>query len=117
VLDEIHTIIKNNVQTRFERLDGQAVELRRLILAQTKADMTTLLDEYVAAFNSLVRLEAKYSAFSRRRIAAFAQARDADAQSLGSMRTQIQTHDRAMQVHVRQTFAVGPLPAAVQRWL
>lgn len=45
VLDEIHTIIKNNVQTRFERLDGHAVELRRLILAQTKADMTTLLDE------------------------------------------------------------------------
>ena len=45
VLDEIHAIIKNNVQTRFERLDSHAVELRRLILAQTRADMTTLLDE------------------------------------------------------------------------
>ena len=45
VLDEIHAIIKNNVQNRFEKLDSHAVELRRLILAQTKADMTTLLDE------------------------------------------------------------------------
>jgi len=45
VLDEIHAIIKNNVQTRFERLDSHAVELRRLILAQTKADMAALLDE------------------------------------------------------------------------
>ena len=45
VLDEIHAIIKNNVQTRFERLDRHAVELRRLILAQTKAEMTALLDE------------------------------------------------------------------------
>lgn len=71
----------------------------------------------IAAFNSLVRLEAKYSAFSKRRIAAFAQARDADAQSLSTMRTQIQTHDRAMQAHARQTFAVGPLPVAVQCWL
>jgi hypothetical protein len=79
--------------------------------------MSELTRYSVAAFNSLVRLEAKYSDFSRRRIAAFAQARDADAQSLASMRTQIQTHDRAMQVHARQTFVVGPLPAAVQRWL
>jgi hypothetical protein len=45
VLDEIHAIIKNNVQVRFERLDSHAVELRRLILAQTKADMAALLDE------------------------------------------------------------------------
>ena len=45
MLDEIHVIIKNNIQTRFERLDGHAVELRRQILAQTKADMNGLLDE------------------------------------------------------------------------
>jgi hypothetical protein len=45
VLDEINDIMKNNIQTRFERLDGRAVELRKLILAQTKADMTALLDE------------------------------------------------------------------------
>jgi hypothetical protein len=45
VLDEIHTIIKNNIQTRFERVDNHAVELRRRILTQTKADMNILLDE------------------------------------------------------------------------
>jgi hypothetical protein len=45
VLDEIHIIIKNNIQARFEKFDGHAVELRRQILAQTKADMNALLDE------------------------------------------------------------------------
>jgi hypothetical protein len=45
VLDEIHAIIKSNIQTRFERLDNNVVELRRQILAQTQADLTALLDE------------------------------------------------------------------------
>lgn len=45
VLDEIHIIIKNNIQARFERFDDHVVELRRHILAQTKADMNALLDE------------------------------------------------------------------------
>jgi len=45
VLDEIHSIIKGNIQTRFERFDSRAVELRRQIVAQTQADMTALLDE------------------------------------------------------------------------
>ncbi|KAH9999002.1 hypothetical protein BJV77DRAFT_652593 [Russula vinacea] len=117
VLDEIHAVIKSNIQTRFESFNGHVVELRRQILAQTQADLTALLDEYIAAFNNLVNLEAKYGAFSRRRIAALAQARNVDAQSLTLLRAQIQTHDRAMQVHARHTFAVGPLPGAVQRWL
>ena len=71
----------------------------------------------VAAFNNLVRLEAKYGAFSRRRIAALSEARNAAAQCLTSVRSQIQMHDRAMQAHARQTFAVGPLPEALQRWV
>jgi hypothetical protein len=45
VLDEIHNIIKNNIQTRFERLNSNVVELRRQILGQTQADLTALLDE------------------------------------------------------------------------
>lgn len=45
VLDEIHNIIKNNIQTRFERLNSNVVELRRQILRQTQADLTALLDE------------------------------------------------------------------------
>jgi hypothetical protein len=45
VLDEIHDIIKNNIQTRFERLNSNVVELRRHILGQTQADLTALLDE------------------------------------------------------------------------
>ena len=45
VLDEIHDIIKNNIQTRFERLNGNVVELRRHILVQTQIDLTALLDE------------------------------------------------------------------------
>jgi hypothetical protein len=45
VLDEIHDVIKNNIQTRFERLDNNVVELRRHILRQTQADLTALLDE------------------------------------------------------------------------
>jgi hypothetical protein len=45
VLDEIHDIIKNNIQSRFERLNSNAVELRRHILRQTQADVTALLDE------------------------------------------------------------------------
>jgi len=45
VLDEIHAIIKSNIQTRFERLNNNVVELRRQILAQTQADLTALLDE------------------------------------------------------------------------
>ena len=45
MLDEIHVIIKNNIQARFERFDGHVVELRRQILVQTKADMNALLDE------------------------------------------------------------------------
>ena len=45
VLDEIHDIIKNNVQTRFERLNSNVVELRKHILRQTQADLTALLDE------------------------------------------------------------------------
>jgi hypothetical protein len=45
VLDEIHDIIKSNIQARFEPFDSHAVELRRQILAQTRADMTALLEE------------------------------------------------------------------------
>jgi hypothetical protein len=45
VLDEIHAVIKSNIHTRFERLNGHVVELHRQIIAQTQADMTTLLDE------------------------------------------------------------------------
>jgi hypothetical protein len=45
VLDEIHDVIKNNIQTRFERLDNNVVELRRHILRQSQADLTALLDE------------------------------------------------------------------------
>jgi len=45
VLDEIHDIIKNNIQSRFERLNSNVVELRRHILVQTQADLTALLDE------------------------------------------------------------------------
>jgi hypothetical protein len=45
VLDEIHDIIKNNIQTRFERLNSNVVELRRHIFRQTQADLTALLDE------------------------------------------------------------------------
>lgn len=45
VLDEIHDTIKNNIQTRFERLNSNVVELRRQILEQTQADLTALLDE------------------------------------------------------------------------
>jgi hypothetical protein len=45
VLDEIHDIIKDNIQARFERLDSNVVELRRHILRQTQADLTVLLDE------------------------------------------------------------------------
>ena len=45
VLDEIHDIIKNNIQTRFERLNSNVVELRRHIIRQTQADLTALLDE------------------------------------------------------------------------
>ncbi len=71
----------------------------------------------IVAFNDLVTLEAKYGAFSRRRIAAFTQAQDADTQNLSHLRAQIQTHDRAMQVHARHTFSIGPLPGAVRRWL
>lgn len=45
MLDEIHIIVKNNIQARFERFDGHVVELRRQILAQTKADMNALFGE------------------------------------------------------------------------
>ena len=45
LLDEIHDIIKNNIQTRFESLNSNVVELRRHILRQTQADLTALLDE------------------------------------------------------------------------
>jgi hypothetical protein len=45
VLDEIHAVIKSNIQTRFESFNGHVVELRRQILAQTQADLTALLDE------------------------------------------------------------------------
>jgi hypothetical protein len=76
-----------------------------------------LIGNSITAFNDLVSLEAKYGAFSRRRIAAFAQVRNADAQSLAALRAQIQTHDRAMQMHAQHSFTVGPLPGAVRRWL
>jgi hypothetical protein len=45
VLDEIHDIIKNNIHTRFERLNSNVIELRRHILEQTQADLTAFLDE------------------------------------------------------------------------
>jgi hypothetical protein len=45
VLDEIHAIIKGNVQARFERLNSHTVKLRKQILAQTQADLTALLDK------------------------------------------------------------------------
>jgi hypothetical protein len=35
VPDEIHDIIKNNIQARFERLNSNVVELRRHILRPT----------------------------------------------------------------------------------
>jgi hypothetical protein len=71
----------------------------------------------ITAFNNLVNLEAKYSAFSKRRIAAITKARMMNAQSLASLHAQIQTHDRAVQVYARHTFAVRPLPGVVRRWL
>jgi hypothetical protein len=71
----------------------------------------------ITAFNGLVNLEAKYGAFSKRRIAALTKVRSVNAQSLASLHAQIQTHDRAVQVHAGHTLAVGPLPAAVRRWL
>ncbi|KAI0253876.1 hypothetical protein BJV78DRAFT_1359903 [Lactifluus subvellereus] len=117
VLDEIHAIIKKNVHTRFERLTNDAVQLREQILAQIQADMSALLDEYIAAFNDLVNLEAKYDAFSRRRITAFTKVRNANTQTLASLYAQIQAHDRAVHVYARHTFAVNPLPGAVRRWL
>ncbi|KAI0303476.1 hypothetical protein B0F90DRAFT_1376531 [Multifurca ochricompacta] len=117
VLDEIHVIIKSNIRMRFESASRDTIELRRQILAQAQADMTALLDEYIAAFNDLVNLEAKYGTFSKRRIAAFTQARNANAEGLSSLLSQIQIHDRAVQAHARQTFAVGPLPGPVRRWL
>ncbi|KAI9510405.1 hypothetical protein F5148DRAFT_594968 [Russula earlei] len=45
-LDQIHGVMKSNIQIRFERIDRRAVELRRRILAQTQTDLTSLLDEY-----------------------------------------------------------------------
>ncbi|KAI0290508.1 hypothetical protein BC826DRAFT_1187324 [Russula brevipes] len=117
VLDEIHAIIKGNVQARFERLNGHTVKLRELILAQTRADLTALLDKYITVFNNLVSLEAKYGAFSGRRIATLSRARDANAQDLASLRARIQTHDRVMQVHARHSFTVRPLPDSIRRWL
>jgi hypothetical protein len=71
----------------------------------------------IAAFNDLVNLEAKYGAFSRRRITAFSKVRNANAQTLASLYAQIQAHDRAVHVYARHTFAVSPLPGAVRRWL
>jgi hypothetical protein len=44
-LDEIHDIIKNNIQTRFESLSSNIVDLSGYILRQTQADLTGLLDE------------------------------------------------------------------------
>jgi hypothetical protein len=78
---------------------------------------SSLIKCSIAAFNDLVGLEAKYGAVSRRRIAAFTQARNDDTQSLSLLREQIQTHDRVMQAHARHTFSFGPLPGVVRRWL
>jgi len=64
-----------------------------------------------------VSLEAKYGAFSGRRIATLSRARDANAQDLASLRARIQTHDRVMQVHARHSFTVRPLPDSIRRWL
>ncbi|KAF8267847.1 hypothetical protein EI94DRAFT_1801158 [Lactarius quietus] len=117
ILDQIHAIVKSNIQARFESVTSDVAKLRRQILAQTQTDMTALLDEYINAFNNLVNLEAKYGAFSKRRITAFAQARNANVQGLAFLRTQIQAHDRAAQEHLQRALVIGPLPAAVRRWL
>ena len=71
----------------------------------------------INAFNNLVNLEAKYGAFSKRRIAAFAQARNANMQGLASLRAQIQAHDRATQAYLQRALVIAPLPAEVRRWL
>ncbi|KAI9456262.1 hypothetical protein BJY52DRAFT_570105 [Lactarius psammicola] len=47
VLDELHAIVKSNVHSRFESITSDVAKLRRQILAQTQADMSALLDEYV----------------------------------------------------------------------
>ncbi|KAH8983706.1 hypothetical protein EDB86DRAFT_228670 [Lactarius hatsudake] len=117
LLDEIHAIVKSNVRSRFDGVTKDVAKLRRQILAQTQADMSVLLDEYIAAFNNLVNLEAKYGAFSKRRIAAFTQARNANAQGLASLRAQIQAHDRTTQVYLQRALVIDPLPGAVRRWL
>jgi hypothetical protein len=71
----------------------------------------------ITAFNNLVNLEAKYGAFSKKRIAAFTQARNANMQGLASLRAQIQGHDRITQAHLQHALVVNPLPGAVRRWL
>jgi len=71
----------------------------------------------ITAFNNLVNLEAKYGAFSKRRIAALTQARNANMQGLASLRAHIQAHDRTTQVHLQHALTVDPLPGAVRRWL
>ncbi|KAH9056656.1 hypothetical protein EDB87DRAFT_1201092 [Lactarius vividus] len=45
LLDEIHAIVKSNVQSRFNSVTNDIAKLRRQILAQTQADMSALLDE------------------------------------------------------------------------
>lgn len=71
----------------------------------------------INAFNNLVDLEAKYGAFSKRRIAAFAQARNANMLGLATLHTHIEAHDRATQLHLQRVLVIEPLPPAVQRWL
>ncbi|KAI9446825.1 hypothetical protein H4582DRAFT_611812 [Lactarius indigo] len=117
LLDEIHAIVKSNVQSRFDSVTSDVAKLRKQIIAQTQADMSALLDEYITAFNNLVNLEAKYGAFSKRRIAAFTQARNANAQGIASLRAHIQAHDHATQVYFQRALVIEPLPASVRRWL
>ena len=71
----------------------------------------------INAFNNLVDLEAKYGAFSKRRIAALAQARNANMQGLANLRAHIEAHDRATQLHLQRALVIEPLPLAVRRWL
>lgn len=115
ILDEIHAIVKSNVQSRFESVTSDVAKLRKQILAQTQADMSALLDEYINAFNNLVNLEAKYGAFSKRRIAAFAQARNTNMQGIATLRAHIQAHDRATQAHLQCALFIDPLPAVRRR--
>lgn len=88
--------------------------MRVLVICIFASDQTKYS---ITAFNNLVNLEAKYGAFSKKRIAAFTQARNANIQGLASLRAQIQGHDRTTQAHLQNVLTVKPLPGAVRRWL